>query len=594
MNMFAAAFRYLRRYPGLSSCALVSMIGASLFEGMSYGMLIPLIQSMMNANSAGSGVFTLLERFMPSGIPLAREKAVAIIFILIFIVVCLKNSFLYVSTMLITRLRLTVTRDLSSSLVDRLIGYDIAYFDKAKTGHLLAQIDAETNRIGTFVQAILHFAMLSIRVTAYVVVLFIISWKASIALFILIGVVLMPLEVIMKRLAVFSGKYSTAIGDFNFKIIEILSGIRLIKERGTEDEERANFRNVANEMFRCVYRLNQHTNVLIPISETVIFGVITLSFVVLLHFVHFDIAALFPFVAAYLVILVKMLSQLNQLNGMRSMVLSNIAAIKNYEDAFDDRGKRTIISGTAPVRALSDSIVFKDVHFHYEEHKSVFRGVSLTIKQGKRVAIVGSSGAGKSTLVNLIMRFYDPVKGRITVDGVDLRELDIRAWRRSIGFVSQNFFLFNTSVSNNIAYGITGKTDEQIKRAAVIANADEFIQRLPKKYDTIIGERGVQLSGGQRQRLSIARAIIENPDILILDEATSSLDSETEAMINDALEKVMAKRTVVAIAHRLSTVINADSIIVLDGGAVAAEGTNDELLKKSDIYRKLYETQFGK
>ncbi|MBN2452632.1 MAG: ABC transporter ATP-binding protein [Candidatus Omnitrophica bacterium] len=592
MKIIMAAFRYLKRYPAMTCMAFFSMLGTALFEGISFGMLVPLIQSMINS-AESSRILVLMQKFLPVGSILSQEKAISIMFVVIFLALCLKNVFLYFSTTLIMRLRLTVTRDLSASLVDRLIGYDMAYFDRAKTGYLTAHIDAETIRIGSFIMSVLSLGFLITRVATFVVVLFLISWKASVFLSIMIAVVLLPLEILMKRLARVGERRSSVIRDFSFKMLEILNGIRLIKERGTEEEERRNFRAVANDMYRCQCDLSHEINMLVPLSETVIFGLITISFLVLLNVIRIDMAASLPSVAAYMLILVKMLAQLNQLNAMRSTALSDVAALNNYENMSDTRGKMTVISGARDFRKLSGEINFENVEFAYEPHKPVFRSLSLAIPQGKMTAVVGSSGAGKTTLVNLIMRFYDPVRGRVTVDGIDLRQFDLRSWRRKIGFVSQNLFLFNKSVRDNITYGVAGVTDEQVLRAAKIAHADEFIQGLPQKYDTIVGERGVQLSGGQRQRLSIARAIIENPEILILDEATSSLDSETETLISDAIEAVMARRTVVAIAHRLATVVRADAIIVLDNGAAAARGTHDELIGKSGIYRKLYEKQFS-
>jgi ABC-type multidrug transport system fused ATPase/permease subunit len=592
MKIIIVAFKYLKQYPALAAMALGSMIAASFFEGISFGMLVPLIQSMISTESGSVSALVFIQRLVPVNIASSPNMAITTIFIGLFMILCLKNSFLYISSMLIARLRLTVTRDLSVNLMDRLIRYDISYFDQAKTGHLLTHIDAETNRIGTFILNVLNFISLAIRVAAYVCVLIVISWQASAILFILVIIVLLPLELVMKRLAVLSEKLSQALAGFNFKMLEILQGIRLIKERGTEKQESANFRAVAEEMYQCHYSVNRYTSMLVPLSETVIVGLITVLFVGLLRYSQVNTAASFPFVAAYMAILTKALTQLNQMNTTRSTALANVAALTNYEKMYDERGKKTIMSCGIEVRALSGSIDFEGVSFCYEPGKPVFSGISFVIPYGKVLAIVGPSGAGKTTLVNLIMRFYDPVEGRILADGIELKQLDVIAWRRRIGFVSQNLFLFNASVKQNIAYGVAGATDEQILTAATIAHADEFIQKLPQKYDTIIGERGVQLSGGQRQRLSIARAVVENPEILILDEATSSLDSETELCIKDALDAVMANRTVIAIAHRLATINRADKIIVMDNGAIVAQGAHAELIKSSALYRKLYNTQF--
>lgn len=592
MRIIKAAYRYLKRYPVLTVSAFLSMLASSVFEGVSFGMLVPLIQSMINAGQAPVQNMPFIKYFVPAGTEAGQVKAVSIIFCAIFVALCLKNVFLYMSSMLNSKLRLGITRDLSASLVDRLIGYDIAYFDRSKTGHMATNIDAETTRIGIFILCVLNFVLYTSRVVSYVVVLFVISWKASAALFVMIAGVLLPLEIMMRRLTVLSDRLSAALRDFSFKMLEILNGIRLIKERGAEERERASFRAAADGVFDCYYRLNRYNNMLVPLSESVIFGLLTVSFVALVNFTKVDVKSSFPYIAAYMVILVKMLTQLNQLNSMRSTALSNVAALDNYEAICDETGKRTISSGVTEPGRLKDGIMFDRVDFAYEPTKLVFRSLDLVVPKGKMLAIVGSSGAGKTTVVNLILRFYDPVAGRVLIDGKDLRALDLHLWRKKIGVVSQNFFLFNSTVRDNIAYGSGSVPFEKVLKAATIAHADEFIQKLPEKYDTVIGERGVQLSGGQRQRLSIARAVIEDPEILILDEATSALDSETEALISEALEAAMSGRTVIAIAHRLATVMKADKIVVLDGSRVVAQGTHSSLLKDSVIYRKLYETQF--
>ena len=359
--MIATAYRYLKRYPALSVFAMVSMICASFFEGVSFTMLIPLIQGMISKDAAGLRSITFLERFMPAGMAASQAAMVMAIFAGLFVILCMKNVFLYISTMMITRLRLGVTRDLSSSLMDHLISYDLAYFDSAKTGQLLTNIDAETNRIGTFVLNTLNFVSLVISVVTYVTVLFIISWQASIAIFAMMAVVLLPLEIIMKRLHLLGGQLSRALGDFNFKMLEILGGIRLIKERGTEERERGRFAAAAEDLFRCHYQVNRYTNLLVPLSETVIFGIITAALLVILGMVRVDMARLFPFIAAYLAILAKMLSQLNQMNTVRSTAIANMAALANYEQMCDARQKRTIVNGKIELKGFSRGIVFKDV-----------------------------------------------------------------------------------------------------------------------------------------------------------------------------------------------------------------------------------------
>jgi ATP-binding cassette, subfamily B, bacterial MsbA len=290
--------------------------------------------------------------------------------------------------------------------------------------------------------------------------------------------------------------------------------------------------------------------------------------------------------------LLTTVSPVRRLGEVNSGIQQGVAAASRIFGMLDTPPVVMDRPGARALPALREGIRYESVSFEYEPGRPVLEEVSFEIRRGEAVALVGSSGAGKSTAMDLLARFHDPTAGRLTLDGVDLREGTVASLRAQLGLVTQETFLFHDTVRANIAYGIAGAGEDAIRAAAVAAHADEFIRALPEGYDTLIGERGVRLSGGERQRLAIARALLRNPPVLLLDEATSSLDTESERMVQDALERLMHDRTVLVIAHRLSTVQRADRIVVLEGGRVVERGTHRDLLEKDGVYRRLYDLQF--
>jgi len=593
VKLISVAWKYLKHRPVLTATALFLIIIASFFEGASFGMLIPLIQSMTQGQAELFSNIPILKNIGIFFSSANQAQAISLIFIFIFLLILSKNVFLYLSSILIAKLRFSTIRDLRVSLMNNLLDYDTKFFDSAKTGHLIGVITTETERIGDFMKAVLTFMAHCVRVTVYVLILFLISWKASLAIFLLIAIALVPIELIMKRMKKLGEEISRAIADYNYKLTEILGGIGLIKICGSENAEGESFEAEADRICNFQYKSNKRSLLIIPLSEVLIFGLISLCFLILVRMTKVDIANAFPFIATYLVILARMLTQLNSLNGNRAVAVGKLAAFTNYQRMYSEKGKKTIKSGNREVGKFSNSIEIKNVDFSYISGKEVLKDVNVKIPKGKITAFVGASGAGKSTIINLIARLYDVNSGDILIDGTSIKDLLLKDWRKRIGFVSQDVFIFNTNVKNNISYSRADIGEERVIKAAKAANAHDFIVNLPDKYDTVLGERGIKLSGGQKQRISIARAIMHNPEILILDEATSSLDTETEKMITEAIDTLTKGRTVVAIAHRLSTILHADNIIVLDNGRVVEMGRHSDLLEKNGLYRKLYDTQFS-
>ena len=593
MDIIRTAFKYLRQWPLISVFTLVSILLAAVFEGASFGMLVPLLQGMTDSSQNLLAKIPLPADLGFSFTSIDNVKLISFIFILMFLLILVKNVFVYLSSILIAKLRFGIMRDMRIRLVGNLLEYDMKFFDNAKMGHIIGNVNVETQRMGDFVRSVMTFATYCVKVAAYIFILLLISFKVSIVVFILIAFILIPVELILSKMKKFGTTISESIAEYNYKLTEILNGIRLIKSYGTEPMEKKNFNSVANDIYRAYYLSMKYMQAIIPLSEVLVFGLIVICFLALVKFTKIDVIAIFPFIATYLVVLTRMLTQLSALNSSRSAAMRDMPAITSYERMYDEKGKKTIKSGTAKIDRFSDSIVFKDVNFSYVRGKEILKNVNLRIPEGKMTALVGVSGAGKSTIINLIPRFYDIVSGKILIDGIDLRTVSLPEWRRKIGFVSQDVFIFNSTVKENILYSHENIREEGFLKAVKAANAHDFIMELPQKYDTLLGEKGAKLSGGQKQRISIARAIIHDPEILILDEATSSLDTETEKLITDAVSRLTENRTVIAIAHRLSTVLHADNIIVMQNGRIVEEGTHSELIKKSGVYTRLYELQFG-
>ena len=390
-----------------------------------------------------------------------------------------------------------------------------------------------------------------------------------------------------------SGRAQERMADMTAILQESISGVRVVKAFGMEEFERTRFDRANQEFYGAFVHLRRVSAAAQPLSEIAI----VLAAVAMLWFGGrqiFTSHGLSPqsfmlFVGA----LLTMLSPIKVLAEVNANIQQGVAAAQRVFSMLDTAPAIADRPGAGPLPALADRICYERVSFAYEPGRPVLEEVSFELRRGEVVALVGSSGAGKSTLMDLLARFYEPSGGRITLDGVDLRDGTVASLRAQLGIVTQETILFHDTVRANIAYGLADASEESVQAAAAAAHAHDFIRGLPKGYDTVIGERGVKVSGGERQRLAIARALLKNPPILLLDEATSSLDTESERLVQEALERLMHDRTVLVIAHRLSTVQHADRILVLEQGGVVESGTHGELMECNGVYRRLYDLQFA-
>ncbi|MGL5133724.1 MAG: ABC transporter ATP-binding protein, partial [Planktothrix sp.] len=421
-----------------------------------------------------------------------------------------------------------------------------------------------------------------------------ISWQLTLISIFLLSLVVLFNQIFIRRAKKWGEKLSNASRDYAISIIETLNGIRLVKSMGHENREYEKITKLISKLEKSTYKSDLNYAIISPINEVISIIVILLIVISGRFIFANNIQAFSAILLTYLFLLFRTLPLVSSLNNARSQFANNSAGVAMVEDLLRRDNKPFMAPGTLPYNSFEKGIHFNNISFGYPEHDNlVLKNIDLYIPRGTTLALVGGSGAGKSTLADLLPRFYDPNEGSIEIDGLDIREYNLQSLRQAMGVVSQDTFLFNSSIRDNIAYARPEATDEEIIEASKRANAHEFIDRLPEGFDTLIGDRGVLLSGGQRQRLSIARALLRNPEILILDEATSALDTVSERLVQEAIDALSRERTTIVIAHRLSTVQSAHQIAVLDQGEVVELGTHDELLKLGGHFARLYTLQFA-
>lgn len=593
MNKYLLPYQYLKKYAKNVIFVVIISIISSIFEGFSIVMLIPVLQNVISKRQTFFNNIPFLNKVNFLFENMTQKEILSVLVVFIIIMILLKNIFSYVSSVLSNKLKYKVTVDFREKLMDNILYCGNRYYDTVKSGHLVSSIYYETIKMGIFLYGILNISVVIIRAAVYVLILAFVSWKMSLVLGLIMLAVFPFIQNIIKKVKALGDISSTASSKFNFVLLEILNGIRVIKSFATEAHEKERFKKADEDFVNTNYKYEKYNFLISPLSETIILTLFMLIFFIGIRIINADLALFIPAVLIYVVLLNRTMLQVNMINVYRGQLANNLSAFHTYEEIENNIKKFRMKNGNKILENFKCAIEFKDVNFSYIEGCSVLKNINISIQKGKTVAIVGATGSGKSTLVNLIPRFYDATSGDIAVDGIPLKELDIYSWRRKIGIVSQDVFIFNTTVRENIKYGSFSTTDEEVENAAKVANAHEFITQLPDGYDTLVGERGVRLSGGQKQRISIARAIINNPEILILDEATSAMDTKTERLIQDAVDNLTKNRTVVAIAHRLSTIQNADEIIVLEEGRVVEAGNHAELLQKNGHYKAYYAMQYN-
>jgi subfamily B ATP-binding cassette protein MsbA len=593
--------RYARRYTFhiVFSVLLMACVGAA--QSLFVLLIQPIFDRVLNPSSADAPVLLFrdpvfhrgfyLDEIVPSWIHNVWTS-VAFAILLVFLT---KGLCDYVANYLINYAGVSAVTDLRNAVFDKVLRQGAQFFESTSTGRLMSSIMNDIEKIQVALSHIL--ADLLRQGFVFLGLLFVVvhkDWKLAIVSLTVLPFVLVPTARIGRRIRRISRRTQDHAAELNEILQETLSGHGVVKAFGAEEYEGQRFREAAQRLRRSNLRYVLQQALASPIIE--LCGVVTI--VGLLTYARTRIVngqmSSGDFVS-FVVALLMMYEPVKRLTGIHNIFEQAIGASQKVFEYMDHTEEIRDTPAAIALRGFERGIMFDGVSFRYPGTANGFAldSVSLEVRAGEVVALVGPSGAGKTTLVNLVPRFYDPTAGAVSIDGRKVCDLELRSLRAKIGIVAQDTFLFNDTVANNIAYGHPAAAPDAIRRAAENALAHDFITELPQGYETVIGERGVKLSGGQRQRLSIARALLKNAPILILDEATSHLDTESELLVQRALANLMTGRTVIVIAHRLSTIRRADNIVVLDRGSIRETGTHDELVNQGGIYRRLHELQFA-
>lgn len=607
MREYFRLFKLLKPYKGLLALSFVLTLFYSISNAISVYLSIPLLKTLFlpgdsstqvikvnNINNIFDSLRYKLEDFIFSGAD--KYSALTKVCILLLVFYFAKNLFGYMQSTLTQYVQKSLITNIRRDLYHKFNSLSLKYYSEKRSGDIISRFISDVNLIQNTVSvAFTNLLKEPLLILVFLTMALFISWKLT-----LLSIVIIPLSLIVivkigRKLRKYSIQVQEKLGDFTSVIAETIYGSKIIRAFAMEKSENKKFEVKLKSYFRALMKNAIYSNLTSPLTEylTVIVGVSIMWYGGTEIFGGSSLAP--EEFIGFLIIIFQLMTPIKDLSSVNNMIQESSAAAKRIFEIIDTEPEIYDKTDAIEKATFEDTIEFKNASFRYnQEEKIILDNVNLKIKRNEKIAVVGLSGVGKSTLVDLLPRFYDVTSGEIRIDGTNIKNLKLHSLRNLFGIVTQEIILFNDTIRNNISCGYDNISMEQITSAAINANAHDFIMQTENGYDTVIGERGIKLSGGQKQRIAIARALLKNAPIMIFDEATSSLDTESEALIQEAIERLIQNNTSIVIAHRLSTIRNADRIIVLHEGKIDNIGTHEELMQNENgIYKKLYEMQFS-
>lgn len=616
MKTYFRILKFVKPYWRHLTLSLIFTVLFALLNGVSVYLTIPLLDTLFQESikkeaveqastvekassilpdwivNIGDDISKTFNAFVFSG---NKTEALMKICFMVLFAFFFKNIFSYLQAYFMSYVEYGAMKDLRDLAHQHLHQLPMSFFKQERVGNLISRF---TNDV-TIVQSSITAAFLNLIREPLTIIVFLfiavsISWQLTLMALVVLPFTMLIIWWVGLKLRKQSGRIQSKMADITSILQETISGVKIVKAFGMEEYENRKFLRETRNYFKLILRIVRVRNLSSPLTEflSVIIGVFIIYYGGVLVLQENTLKA--SEFLGFLFAIFQLMPPIKELSSVNNRIQESSAAGDRIFEILDTKPKISDSENSILLDKFKKSIVFKNVNFVYEDSvEPVLNDISFSVNKGEIIALVGPSGGGKSTLVDLIPRFYDPTSGEIIIDDINVKDIKIQSLRKLMGIVTQETFLFNEAVKNNIAYGLDNYPIEKIIEAAKAANAHNFILEMPDGYNTIIGERGVKISGGQRQRLSIARAILKNPDIMIFDEATSSLDNESEILVQEAIERMMVNRTTFVIAHRLSTIRNATRILVLDRGKIIQIGKHEDLIAdEKGLYRKFYEMQF--